>query len=232
MSITHLPTGQEKFQAVQTMFDQIAPKYDLMNRLMTMGLDQTWRRNGLRAIGVGAGDRVFDIACGTGDLVEMAAATGAEVFGVDFAHGMLSSARRRGIGAALIQGDAGRLPVPDGAATVVTCGFALRNFVDMAAAIREMGRILAPGGRLLVLEVHEPRNRLLRLGHGFYFQRIVPLLGALLSDREAYAYLPKSVAYLPADDEFFGLFSDAGFTGVQRQPLLFGAAQMITGRRL
>ena len=231
MSITHLPTGDEKFQAVQTMFDQIAPRYDLMNRLMTLGLDQSWRRNGLRAIGVNADDRVFDIACGTGDLVEMAKATGAEVYGVDFAHGMLRSARRRGIDAALIQGDAGRLPLPDGAATVVTCGFALRNFVDMGSAIREMGRILSPGGRLLVLEVHEPGNRLLRLGHGFYFQRVVPLLGALLSDRDAYAYLPKSVAYLPADDAFFKLFRDAGFENIRRKPLLFGAAQMITGSK-
>lgn len=226
-----LPRGDEKFVAVQAMFNQIAPKYDFMNRLMTLGLDQSWRRRGLAAVNVGSEDVVVDIACGTGDLAEMASKLGARTIAVDFAFEMLRGAQSRGITASLVQGDAKQLPLPDACATVVTCGFALRNFVDLAPAIREMGRLLENGGRLMVLEVHEPKNPFLRLGHAFYFNRIVPLLGALLSDKAAYQYLPQSVEYLPSDADFFACFADAGFDKLERTTLMFGAAQMITGVR-
>lgn len=231
MAVSPLPKGKEKFVAVQKMFNLIAPKYDFMNRLMTMGLDQPWRREGLKAVNVGPNDTLVDIACGTGDIAEMAQALGANTIGVDFAFEMLRGAKNRQIKAGFIQGDAGSLPLPDGCASVVSCGFALRNFVALAPAISEMGRILEAGGRLMILEVYEPDNRLLRFGHGFYFNKVVPLLGALLSDKDAYRYLPRSVEYLPGDREFFALFESAGFTQVKRRTLMFGAAQMITGVR-
>jgi len=213
------------------MFDRIAPKYDLMNRLITLGLDQRWRRRGLEITGVGPGDLVLDIACGTGDITELALERGARVIGLDFAGEMLRAARTRGIDTPFLRSDAGKLPLLDASVSVITCGFAMRNFVDLGGVLREMGRVLHPGGRIMVLEVHRPKNALLRAGHAFYFGRIVPLLGALISDRSAYAYLPRSVSYLPPDPEFFALFEEAGFVEVNRPSLLFGAAQMITGVR-
>jgi len=224
-----LPQGEEKFSAVQQMFDRIAPKYDLMNRLITLGMDQPWRRNGLEVIGVGPGDRLLDVACGTGDIAEMARARGADVIGLDFALEMLRGAQQRGISASFVQGDAGRMPLPDASVQAVTCGFALRNFVNLAEVLQEMGRVLAPEGRLMILEVFEPKNPILKVLHSFHFNKVVPFLGRLLSDEQAYAYLPRSVAYLPPDPEFFAMFDKAGFIHVKRKVLLFGAAQMITG---
>ncbi len=231
MAMKSLPQGEEKFSAVQQMFDRIAPKYDLMNRLITLGMDQPWRRAGLAKMRVGPGDRLLDVACGTGDLAEIAIARGAKVIGLDFATEMLRGARARGIPGEFVRGDAGRMPLRDASVDVVTCGFALRNFVHLGQVLCEMGRVLVPGGRLMILEVHEPKRPLARWAHGIHFRKLVPLLGRLLSDKDAYAYLPESVAYLPPDQEFFALFEKAGFVEVERKKLLFGAAQMITGVR-
>ncbi len=213
------------------MFDRIAPRYDRMNRLLSMGLDQRWRRRALAAIGLGPGDRLLDLACGTGDLAELAAARGATVWAVDFAGEMLRGGRRRGIDAHWVQGDAERLPFPDGAADCLSCGFALRNFASLPAVLAEMARVLAPGGRLALIEVDRPRHTALRVAHGLYFDGIVPRVGALFSDRDAYRYLPESTAYLPEARELRALIEDAGFDAVRKDALLFGAAQLLTARR-
>ena len=131
MALNALPLPDHKHAAVRTMFDRIAPRYDRMNRLLTIGLDQRWRRAALDAIGVGAGDRVLDLAAGTGDLAELAQARGARVIAVDFATEMLRNAQGRGVTAALVRADAEHLPLRDGSATVAVCGFALRNFVSL-----------------------------------------------------------------------------------------------------
>lgn len=213
------------------MFDRIAPRYDRMNRLLSMGLDQRWRRVALDTIRLAPGDRVIDLACGTGDLAELAAARGAEVLAVDFAREMLRAGRRRGISAHWVQGDAERLPFPDAAASCLTCGFALRNFASLPAVLRECARVLAPGGRVALLEVDRPRNRLLRVGHSLYFDRLVPRLGAWLSDRDAYRYLPESTAYLPGEAELTRMITAAGFERVIRRSFLMGAAQLINATR-
>lgn len=231
MELGPLPAGARKRELVRAMFDRIAPRYDALNRLMTGGLDQRWRRAALAAVGVGPGDRVVDLACGTGDFAELAAARGARVVGVDLAAGMLQRARGRGVRAGLAQGDAFALPLRDGWASVVTCGFALRNFVSLEPALREAARVLEPGGRLALLEVDAPRSALLRAGHALWFERAVPRIGGLLSDRAAYAYLPKSVAYLPPEPELLACIARAGFARVRRRPLLFGSAQMLTAVR-
>ena len=231
MEVGPLPVGASKRAHVRAMFDRIAPRYDALNRLLTAGLDRRWRRSALAAVDVGPGDRVLDLACGTGDLIDLAAARGAHVLGVDMALGMLRVARRRGVAGAIVQGDAAGLPLPDAWASVLCCGFALRNFVSLDTVLREMARVLAPGGRLVLLEVDRPERRWIRAGHDLWFERMVPWLGGLLSDRAAYAYLPRSVAYLPPTPELLIRLEAAGFERVRRRVLLFGAAQLLTAVR-
>jgi len=228
MAMSRLPTGQEKHRAVREMFDKIAPRYDLMNRLITLGLDQRWRRDALGRVGVGPGDRVIDLACGTGDLSEQAAARGARVMGIDFAGEMLRGARARGIDAAFVRADGAALPLADGCASVVTCGFALRNFVSLPEIFAELARVLDRGGRIALIEVDRPRSGIVRGAHSLYFDRLVPLLGGLLSDRQAYRYLPESTAYLPTAEELHAMLAKAGFGSIEKKGLMLGAAQILT----
>ena len=226
-----LPSARDKRQSVRTMFDRIAPRYDRMNRLLTGGLDQRWRARALEAIAVGPGDTVVDLACGTGDLAELVAARGARAIGVDFAPEMLRGAARRRIPALLVQADGARLPLDDGCASAFTCGFALRNFVSLPEIFDEMARVLASAGRFAFIEVDRPRHAALRALHSLYFDRVVPRVGALLSDRAAYAYLPQSTAYLPPEAELLAQLAKSGFERLHKTPLLLGAAQIVTGAR-
>lgn len=226
-----LPAGAEKRAAVEAMFDRIAPRYDLMNRLMTFGIDRAWRRRTIAALGLRPGARALDLACGSGDLAEEAARRGARVLGLDCSAGMLRRARARAPGCALVRGDALCLPLADAALDAVVSGFALRNFVDLAAAFRECARALRPGGRIALLEIDRPASALLRAGHTLYFRGIVPLLGAFVVERAAYAYLPASAAYLPDEPRLRALLASAGFEDVTKERLLAGAAQLITARR-
>jgi len=231
MALGALPQGDEKRRAVRAMFDRIAPRYDLLNRLLTGSLDQRWRRRAVDVAAVAEGDVVLDLACGTGDLAALARRRGARVIGVDFAGVMLREARRRGVDAAWLQADAERLPLPDRSVDAVVCGFALRNFVSLTSVIAELARVLRPGGRMALLEVDRPASPAVRRLHSVYFDRVVPWVGGVLSDRDAYRYLPRSTSYLPPTDELLGSLSRAGFTAVQRRPLLLGTAQILQGVR-
>jgi demethylmenaquinone methyltransferase/2-methoxy-6-polyprenyl-1,4-benzoquinol methylase len=231
VALGNLPTGDEKRVRVREMFDRIAPRYDALNRVMSVGLDQRWRRRALDKIEVGPGDHVVDLACGTGDFCELAAALGARVTGIDFAIGMLWRAQAREVGAALVQGDAERMPFASASVDVVTCGFALRNFVSLEAVTREIARILRPGGRVALIDVDRPSWGPLRAAHSLYFDRIVPLVGGMISDQAAYRYLPQSTAYLPPPAELKTMLSGAGFLEVDREILLLGSAQILTGVR-
>jgi demethylmenaquinone methyltransferase/2-methoxy-6-polyprenyl-1,4-benzoquinol methylase len=223
-----LPEGTEKVQKVQAMFDAIAPRYDVVNRLMTFRMDVGWRRRTVRALALPAGAEVLDLACGTGDLCRELQSSGLRPIGMDLSFGMLAAARTD---APLAQADALRLPVPDGSVAGVTCGFALRNLRALDPFFAELARVVRPGGRIGLLEVAEPPNRLLRWGHGVYFGKVVPLIGGLLSDPAAYRYLPRSVAYLPEPGRMLGMLADAGFTAVDRKLLSTGIAQLITATR-
>ncbi len=223
-----LPAAEEKAAIIRAMFERIAPRYDLLNRLFSFRLDQRWRRETIRALALSPRDVVLDLACGTGDLSELATNTGPRVIGVDFAGNMLVCARQRAIPAEFVQADASRLPFRSEGASVVVSGFALRNFVSIPAVLGEIARVLTPGGRVAFLEVDTPRNVFLRWGHSVYFNRVVPLLGALLSDAWAYSYLPKSVAYLPEPPILQQMFMDAGLRNVTKCPLSGGIAQLLT----
>jgi demethylmenaquinone methyltransferase/2-methoxy-6-polyprenyl-1,4-benzoquinol methylase len=223
-----LPQGDEKVTAVRGMFDAIAPRYDLVNRIMTFRLDVRWRRLAVGALALRRESRVLDLACGTGDLCREIEAAGLAPVGVDLSFGMLAAARTD---APLLQGDALRLPVRTGTIDGVTCGFALRNLVELAPFFAELARVLRPGGRIGLLEVATPPNPVMRWGHGVYFDKVVPLIGGLISDASAYRYLPRSVAYLPDADEMRSMVAQAGFTDVDRRLLSAGVAQLITATR-
>jgi demethylmenaquinone methyltransferase / 2-methoxy-6-polyprenyl-1,4-benzoquinol methylase len=223
-----LPEGDEKVEAVRSMFDAIAPRYDLVNRIMTFRMDVGWRRKTVRSLCLPVSSVVLDLACGTGDLCRELSSKGLRPIGVDLSFGMLAAARTE---APLVHGDALRLPFPDASVAGVTCGFALRNFESLPPFFAELARVVRPGGRIALLEVAEPPNRLLRIGHGFYFGKVVPLVGGLLSDPAAYRYLPRSVAYLPEPGAMLEQLAVAGFDDVDRRLLSVGVAQLITGTR-
>ena len=223
-----LPTGEAKVRAVRGMFDAIAPRYDLVNRVMTFGLDRGWRRKAVAALALPPGSLVVDLAAGTGDLCRDLQTAGHRPVGVDLSWGMLAAARTT---TPLVQADVTRLPVPDARADGATCGFALRNLADLDAFLAELARVIRAGGRVAVLEVSEPDSALLRWGHGVYFGKVVPRIGGLLSDRSAYRYLPRSAAYLPEPAELVRRFDAAGFPGTTRRPLGAGAAQLLVATR-
>src|SRR5690606_24131204 len=224
-----LPTGAAKTASVRAMFDTIAPRYDLVNRVMTFRMDVGWRRRALDLLGLAPGARVLDLATGTGDLAAEMASRGLVPIGADLSFGMLAAAPTP---SPRVQADGVALPFPDGALDGATCGFALRNFTDLAATVAELGRVVRPGGRLALLEVAEPPNPIMRMGHGIYFGRVVPVIGGILSNGRAYSYLPRSVEYLPEPAELLDVVRDGGFRDVDRTLLSGGIAQLITATRV
>jgi demethylmenaquinone methyltransferase/2-methoxy-6-polyprenyl-1,4-benzoquinol methylase len=226
-----LPEGQAKRRAVETMFDRIAPRYDLLNGIISLGTHRGWKRAAVEALAVRPDDRVVDLACGTGDLAAEAARAGARVVGIDVSMGMLRMARGRRAGALLVRGSGDALPVQSGTIDGVTCGFALRNFVAVEPVLAEIARVLRPGGRVAFVEVDAPTSSLVARAHRLYFERLVPFVGAMLSDRRAYEYLPASVAYLPSEDELRAMCDRAGFVRVDKCRFLGGAAQLLVAER-
>jgi demethylmenaquinone methyltransferase/2-methoxy-6-polyprenyl-1,4-benzoquinol methylase len=223
-----LPQGAEKVRAVREMFDAIAPRYDFVNRLMTLRLDVRWRRRTVEELCLPRDSLVLDLASGTGDLCVDLAAAGHRPVSIDFSLGMLQADRS---GAPRIQADILRLPVADAAADGVTCGFALRNLAALEPFFAELARAVRPGGRIALLDVGIPSNRLVRVGHALYFGKVVPRVGGWLSDPAAYRYLPRSVAYLPAPDELIESLRVSGFGDASRRELTLGVSQLFAGTR-
>ncbi len=228
MDAENLPQGDEKVRAVRSMFDSIAPRYDLVNRIMTFRMDVRWRKRTVRELALTPGSLVADLACGTGDFCRELEAQKLRPVGFDLSYGMLAAARTS---APLAEADILRLPVPDASLDGITCGFALRNLVELEAFFVELSRAVRPGGRIAILEVAEPPTRFLRWGHSIYFGKVVPKVGGLLSDASAYRYLPKSVAYLPDPAVMLQQLASAGFVDVKRTLLSTGISQLITATR-
>ena len=195
------------------MFDRIAPVYDAMNRIMTAGLDRSWRRHAVEAV-VQPGHRVLDACCGTGDLAVAAEREGGYVTGLDFSSAMLERARRKSGTITWVEGDMLALPFADASFDAATVGFGVRNVADLAGGLTELHRVLRPGGRLAILEITRPRG-LLRPFFSLWFERIVPLLGRVLPGGKAYTYLPASVRRFPDAADLAALMGRIGFDDVR-----------------
>ena len=223
-----LPEGEEKVAAVRDMFDAIAPKYDRLNRIISFRLDVRWRKRAVRDLALPSGSTVLDLASGTGDLCIDLTKAGMRPISMDLSFGMLSADRSA---SPRVQTDILRLPVPSASVDGVMCGFALRNLLDLPTFFTELGRVVRPGGRIALLDVSVPRNGLVRWGNGIYFGKIVPKIGAALSDGPAYAYLPKSVAYLPEPAVMLEALAAAGFDDATHEQLSGGLTQLMVGTR-
>jgi demethylmenaquinone methyltransferase/2-methoxy-6-polyprenyl-1,4-benzoquinol methylase len=221
-------TGTLPANEVRTMFDRIAPVYDVMNRVMTAGLDLRWRRIAAQSV-VSRGDRVLDACCGTGDLAAAASRAGGTVTGLDFSPRMLERARRKLPSATWVEGDLLELPFDGGSFDVATVGFGVRNVADLEGGLAELRRVLVPDGRVAILEITQPRG-LLAPFYRVWFDRIVPLLGSVLKGGAAYTYLPASVRRFPGPDELVRLLQAAGFTDVRYRTFAGGIVALHTGR--
>jgi demethylmenaquinone methyltransferase/2-methoxy-6-polyprenyl-1,4-benzoquinol methylase len=216
-----IASGELAPDAVRAMFDRIAPVYDAMNRLMTAGLDAHWRELTARRV-VRSGDTVLDAACGTGDLALADLGAGASrVLGVDFSERMLERARRKSSAVEWVHADLSSLPFPDGA-------FGLRNVPEPEETLRELGRVLAPGGRIGILEITRPRGALAPFFR-VWFDRLVPLAGKLLPGGSAFSYLPASARRFPAPDRLAAMIARAGFEDVRYRLLAGGIVTLHLG---
>lgn len=221
-------TQPDKAQRVRRMFDAIAPTYELVNSVSCAGRDAYWRREMVRLAQVRPDDALLDVACGTGDVARAFAAATVRprrITGMDFSWPMLVRAAARPVsGGAFCQGDALRLPVADASVSIVTCAFGIRNFQNLDTGLREMHRVLRPGGRAVILEFSLPRSALLRRLYLFYINRILPLTATVISrDRSgAYRYLPRSVVSFSGSDEIAAALRTAGFSAVAVYPRTLG----------
>ena len=223
------------------MFDAIAHRYDQLNHLLSAGFDRRWRRVAVATLDLRDGARVLDVCTGTADLAMTASRAQpapVAVLGVDFAGAMLAQGQRKVRAAGLsrvvrlVRGDACRLPCPSGTIDAVTVGFGIRNVVETGRAVDEMFRVLKPGGRLALLEFGEPRAPVLRAIYLWYFRRVLPLLGGLLSKHsEAYAYLPASVSAFLTPDALAAVLRASGFCEIRVDHLTFGVVYLYVGRK-
>ena len=220
-------SGRLAPDAVRSMFDRISPVYDSMNRTMTLGLDQRWRRATVAAV-VQPGDRVLDACCGTGDLAVAVLEAGGRVTGLDFSERMLERARRKSTEVDWVQGDALALPFEDGSFDAATVGFGVRNLDDLERGLAELRRVLKAGGRVAILEITRPSG-LLAPFYRLWFDGLVPLLGKLLPGGSAYTYLPASVRRFPGPEELAGLLRAAGFEDVRWKTFAGGIVALHIG---
>ena len=224
---------------IRDMFDAIAPRYDFLNRVLSGGIDQIWRRNVIKLIASDFPERVLDVATGTGDLAIMAANYGLEsVIGVDISEEMLEVGRGKVVSKGLSEkidlqtGDAEKLPFSDKQFDAAMVAFGVRNFEDLAGGLAQIRRVLKPGGRLVVLEFSQPKSFPIKQLYSFYGRYILPGIGRLISgDSGAYTYLPESIAVFPEGNDFLEFMSDAGFSELSGRRLTFGIASMYSGIR-
>jgi demethylmenaquinone methyltransferase/2-methoxy-6-polyprenyl-1,4-benzoquinol methylase len=228
MTDSYYVSGPDRATRVQHLFARIAPRYDLINDLQSLGLHRRWKKQLAAAARLLPGVRALDVCCGTGDIAAELAKSGAEVTGCDFSREMLEAAGKTG-GIPLIQGDAMRLPFRDESFHVVTIGYGLRNLADFDAGLRELLRVLRPGGRLLILDFGKPPNALWRAVYFAYLRAVVPLFGLIFcGDAAAYAYILESLKRYPAQEGVAERLRHAGCTDVRVKNWIGGVMSMHT----
>ena len=234
------PAGIDKTPArIAGMFDAIAPRYDLLNHVLSAGLDTRWRTRAINELRLERGARIIDLCTGTADLAVAAlrAQPSASVVGVDFAGEMLrlASHKVRSLGLSsvrLVRGDGTRIPLADATCDAATIGFGIRNVVDPTAALAELARVLRPGGRLAILEFGQPRVPGIRTLYAWYFRYLLPLVGKMVSKHQsAYSYLPASVGTFPSPPEFAATIAATGFSQVRAVPHSFGIVYLYIAER-
>lgn len=226
---------------IAPMFDAIARRYDLLNHLLSAGIDRRWRAAAVRALGLTGAERVLDLCAGTADLAIAAVRAqpgAARVVGIDFAAAMLGVGREKlqrtelETRIALVRGDATRIPLADATVDAITIGFGIRNVQDVAAACREMRRVLTPSGRLAILEFAVPTTPGLSACYLWYLRRVLPWIGRIVSRHNAaYGYLPASIGAFSTPDEFVKILRQEGFSDVSAVRLTFGSVMLYTARR-
>ncbi|HMK63037.1 MAG TPA: ubiquinone/menaquinone biosynthesis methyltransferase [Acidimicrobiales bacterium] len=223
-----LPPAEDKPAVVEAMFDRIAEDYERVNRVISLGLDRRWRRHAVDHLGLASGSLVLDLACGTGDMSRLLRAKGYAALGFDFSANMLEHASGPNC---LVRADVCMLPLADGAADGIACGFALRNLMDTSVFFSECARVLRSGGRFAVLDAAQPTRAMARAGHSLWFGHVVPWLGARMSEPAAYRYLSASTAYLPDQRSLRSTVEEAGFTDVDVAGFALGAVWRITATK-
>ena len=228
-------------EKVEKMFNDIAPSYDRLNHLMSLGIDNLWRKKALKEIVDGSEQQILDVACGTGDstiAIAKAAGSGSRITGIDISTGMMEplmrKAAREGVHdrIKLKVADALAMPFQDGTFHRVTCAFGIRNFEDKAKGLQEFRRVLKPGGRAVILELGVPQKPFLRKLYDLYFMHILPLIGGMVSgNKEAYRYLPASVHAFPPPEKFCAMMEEAGFTSVRHRSYTAGLCRLFTGEK-
>jgi demethylmenaquinone methyltransferase/2-methoxy-6-polyprenyl-1,4-benzoquinol methylase len=238
MTVTPYSPEGSKREQVEQMFDNISPKYDLLNRLFSLGIDQGWRRKVVRLLGREPVEHLLDVATGTADLAILGATKAKRVTGVDISEGMLGHGRtkvaKRGLEQRIVlqRADSESLPFPDNTFDAVTVAFGVRNFEHLEQGMREMQRVLKPNGRLFVLEFSKPMKAPMKQLFRFYFHRVMPAVGRTVSkDSAAYTYLPKSVDAFPEGQAFLDILAKAGLREGKAEPLTGGIATLYTGRK-
>jgi demethylmenaquinone methyltransferase/2-methoxy-6-polyprenyl-1,4-benzoquinol methylase len=229
-----------KGERIREMFDTIAPRYDFLNRLLSLGIDQRWRRFAVRQIRYAPSGKILDVATGTGDVaLAIAAATPATVTvcGVDFSPQMVAlgvekiKASPYADRITLQVAPCEAIPFGDNTFDAATIAFGIRNVVDRLAGLKEMGRVLKPGGRIVILEFSNPRSKLFKALYNFYFLKVLPVVGGLFSTFSAYKYLPDSVLEFPPQEEFKRTMTEAGFRNIVHHDLTFGIATVYVGEK-
>lgn len=227
-----------KKEGIRNLFDRIAPDYDRLNHILSLNIDKGWRRKAVNEIvDCESPLKILDVACGTGDFtIEIAGKMpqGSKILGIDLSEGMMEIGREKiaeaGVRAEMIQGDCEALPFEDSVFDRISVGFGVRNFENLDKGLKEMNRVMKPGGKLVILELSVPSGPVLRWCYKLYFLKVLPLVGGWISgDRGAYEYLPASVLRFPAPDRFMEMMRKAGFRDVMHRSFTFGICRMYVG---
>ena len=229
--VTPYNDARSKKAQVEEMFDNIAHRYDFLNHLLTLGIDITWRKKAVKFIGTIQPKRILDVASGTGDFAFEALTLKPEkVIGFDLSEGMMNYGREKAKKMKVadvvefVKGDSEKMPFADNSFDAITVGFGVRNFENLEVGLKEMFRVVRPGGKVAILEASMPQNAIIRVFHSLYFGKVVPIIGKLFSkDARAYNYLPESVKVFPEGLEFVKILENIGFRNIEWQPLTFGA---------